>query len=134
MAQCYTRSPDELITFISVWEIGASGAHTKLAGVPGTGFAGVAETAAGKYTITFTRDIPIGPLVELVITPWHVADEEAYIARPTQGGYTEATDAAAATATYESWVVDETAAQTDWPTTAEVTIKATFLKTKGYSP
>ncbi len=130
MAISPMRSADEVITYTSRWNIGATGAHVKSTGIPGTGFSGVARDAAGKYTITFQRGIPVGPLVELRITPFHVADEEGYIGRPTQAGFTAETAAAAATHTYESWVVDETAAQTDWPSTAEVAITAVFLKTK----
>ncbi len=122
------RCFDEVITLTSRWNIGSSGAHVKSTGIPGTGFAGVAETAAGKYTITFARGIPVGPLVELRITPFHVADEEPYVARATQAGFTAETAAAAATATYESWAIDETQAQTDWPSTSEVAITAVFLK------
>lgn len=122
---------DEVQTFISVWEIGADGAHTKKAGVLGTGFASVARTAAGKYTVTFSTGMPAGGLVDFKITPWHVADEEPYNAQPTQGTFTAETASAAATVKYESWVIDETAAQTDFPDTAEVTLTATFLKTKG---
>jgi hypothetical protein len=69
--------------------------------------------------------------VELRITPFHVADEEGFVARATQAGFVAETAAAAATHTYESWIIDETAAQTDWPDTAEVAITAVFLKTKG---
>ncbi len=129
MAANPMRCWDETITLVSRWNIGTSGAHVKATGCNGTGFAGVAQTAAGKYTITFQRGIPVGKLLELRITPSHVADEEAYIGRATQAGFTAETAGAAATALYESWVVDETAAQADWPDTAEVTITAVFQKT-----
>ncbi len=129
MGICDVKCYDEIQTMVSMWDIGASGAHTKTSGVPGTGFASVAETAAGKYTITFARGTPLGRLIDLEIRPWHVADEEAYVARVTTATWTPETQADAATVKYESWIVDDTAAQTDWPDTAQVTIKATFLKT-----
>ncbi len=123
------RCWDETITLTSRWNIGTTGAHVKVTGVAGTGFASVAQTATGKYTITFARGIPIGPLVELRITPSHVVDEEPYVARQTQASFTAETLAAAATVKYESWAIDETQAQTDWPDTSEVTITAVFQKT-----
>ncbi len=125
------RCGDEIVVLTSKWTIGADGAHSKTSGHPGTGFKQVARSAAGKYTVTFSRGhVPNGPLHELRITGEQAADEEGLVARPTVGGYTPETPAAEATALYESWVIDETAAQTDWPAASKVSITATFLKTK----
>lgn len=122
---------DEVQSFTSKWDIGSSGAHTKVSGVPGTGFSGVARTAAGKYTITFSAGMPVGGLLSLKVEHWPAADAEPLVAGPTKSGYTAETAAAAATALYESWVIDETAAQTDFASGDQVVITATFLKTKG---
>src|SRR5260221_12143100 len=97
------RSYDEIQEMTSMWDIGASGAHTKTANVPGTGFTSVARTAAGKYTVTFAKTNPIGPLVQLVLTYWGVADAAALDLRATTATYTAETSAAAATVKYESW-------------------------------
>ncbi len=133
MSFCTQRCADEVVSFISMWDIGASGAHTKTAGVPGTGFASVAETAAGKYTITFANDtLPNGPLVDLRITVHQATDEESWVPRPTVSSYVPQAGVTNPTAKYENWVIDETAAQTELPSGAKVTIEAKFMKTKAF--
>ncbi len=122
------RGADEFITYISRWDIGSTGAHVKVAGIPGTGFASVAQTATGKYTVTFSRGLPVGKLVEFTATQAAAVDEEPKVARATVAGYVPETAGAAATMLYESWDIDETAAQIDWPSTSEVTLRAVFLK------
>jgi len=119
------RATDRIVQYFSQWTIGASGAHTKTTGVPGTGFASVAETAAGKYTITFS-DVAIGGLIGLQLIHWPAADAEPLILAPTDDVYS----ASAKTAKYEAWAIDETAAQTEIPSGDKVTIIATFLETK----
>lgn len=120
---------EEYIVYTSKWDIGASGAHTKVTGIPGTGFTGVARTAAGKYTITFTRSVPVGGLVDLQITHWPAVDAANLNPRPSKAGYTAETASAAATALYETWDNDTTA-QTELASGDQVTITAVFLKTK----
>lgn len=105
---------------IAVFDIGASGAHTK---AHGAGMS-VARSAAGKYTITFTEWGPV--LIDLKVTHWAQADAAQLAVRPTEGSFS--TSAASATAAYESWDLD-TPAQTDFPSGDRVTIRATFLKT-----
>jgi len=129
MSWCPERCEDEYLDMVSKWDIGASGAHTKVSGVPGTGFASVAETAAGKYTITFTRGVPLGGLVDLVLTHWPAVDAANLNLRPSKSGYTAETATAAATMKYEAWDNDTTA-QTELASGDQVTITARFLKTK----
>ncbi len=124
------RCFDETITLVSKWDIGASGAHTKTSGVPGTGFTGVARTAAGEYTISFARGLPVGPLVELRCVQESAVDEEPKLLKPCVGTFTAETAAAAATVKYEAWDVDETAVEVEIPSGGKVSITATFLKTK----
>ncbi len=111
----------DTIEYVSRWTIGASGAHTK---VFGKGFSGVAETAAGKYTITFT-EVPFGPIVDCTLTHWAQADTEQLVLAPREGTY----DAAAKTLKYEAWAVDDTPAQTEIPSGDEVSICVRWLKT-----
>ncbi len=120
---------DEVLEFVSSWEIGASGAHTKTTGIPGTGFTGVARTGAGQYTITFQRNMPVGPLVDLKVSHWPQANAAPLVASALDGGFTAETAAAAATALYETMDL-ETPARTELPNGDRVTITARFLKTK----
>ncbi len=129
MAYNPMRSGDEVLTLHSKWDIGASGAHTKVANVPGTGFASVARTAAGKYTITFSRGLPPGVLVECRIVDWPAVDAEPFDCTPKKSGFTAETAAAAATLLYEAWDHDTTA-QTELASGDQVSIVCTFLKTK----
>lgn len=130
MSVSVQRAFDEVITLFSRWDVGASGACTKAANCPGTGFASVTAGDAGKFTITFTRGIPVGPLVEARVNVWKVADAESVVARVTEDGFTAETDAAAATLTFEVWDIDETQAQVDPASGDTVTIACTFLKSK----
>ncbi len=115
------RAQDELITFSGRYTVGASGAHTIAAG--GKGIASVARTAAGKYTMTFT-EVPFGPIVHASATHWAQIDAEPLRIDPKEGGYSST----AKTLLWESWVVDETAAQTEVPSGDEVSYSVTFLK------
>lgn len=115
------RAAADTISYVSLWTIGATGAHTR---VYGRGFSGVARTAAGKYTITFT-EVPEGPLVDLKLTLWKAADEEPKILAPTLASY----DAVAKTVKYEAWDIDETAAQVELISGGKVAITATWLRT-----
>ena len=121
---------DEVRTAISQWTIGASGAHTKTTSIPGTMFTGVARTAAGKYTVTFARGVPVGPFLGLDVTVASAADTEGPRARWTLGTYTAETAAAAATVKYEAWDIDETATQIEIASGDIVTLTARWLKTK----
>lgn len=129
MSICTQRAYDEVIEMVSQWTIGSTGAHTRRTGVPGTGFASVARTAAGKYTVTFAKGAPSGKLIDLQVTIWQAVDEESLIPRPSVSTFTAETASAGATVKYETWVIDETAAQTEIPSGAIVTIRATWLKT-----
>ncbi len=115
------KSPEELVTYVSRWTVGATGAHTK---VLGKNFTSVTRTAAGKYTVLFT-EVPFGPIVDCRITHWPQADAEPLVCAPSEGLYT----ASAKTLLWESWVIDETAAQTEVPSGDEISISVTFLKT-----
>jgi hypothetical protein len=119
------RCVDRVTQYHSLWDIGASGAHTKTSGFPNTGFSGVARTAAGKYTITFS-DVEMGGLVCLELVHWHAADTEPKLLAPTLSTYS----ASAKTVAYEAWDVDETATQIEIPSGDKVSIVATFLDTK----
>lgn len=130
MAVSPIRCFDEVLTAVSQWTIGAAGAHTKTTGIPGTLFAGVARTAAGKYTVTFARGVPVGPFLGLDITVAKAVDTEGTPARWTLGTYTAETAAAAATVKYEAWDVDETATQIELASGDIVTLTARWLKTK----
>jgi hypothetical protein len=123
------RASDEIVTMSSKWDIGASGAHTKVSGVPGTGFASVSRTAAGKYTITFSRGAPVGGLLDVQITHWPAANAEPRVCMPTKATYTAETASAGATVAYEAWKLT-TPAQVELASGDQVTITATFLKTK----
>lgn len=123
------RSGDEVLHLYSKWNIGSTGAHTKTPFCVGTGFASVTRTAAGKYTVTFARGIPTGPLLDLVLTHWAAADAANMNLRPSVGTFTAETAAAAATVKYESWDNDTTA-QTELASGDQVSITAVFQKTK----
>jgi hypothetical protein len=120
---------DEVLVFVSKWDIGSSGAHTKATNCNGSGFASVAQTATGKYTITFARGMPVGPLLDLQLTHWAAADAANLNLRPSVGTFTAETAAAAATVKYEAWDNDTTA-QTELASGDQVTIVAIFQKTK----
>lgn len=122
------RASDEVISFFSKWDIGATGAHTKATGCNGTGFASVARTATGKYTITFQRGIPVGKLLELRVGHWPVVDAQGFDCGPRKAGFTAETAGAAATMLYEAWDND-TAAQTELTSGDQVSITAVFQKT-----
>lgn len=113
------RSNVEVHEVYAVFDIGASGAHTK---VYGDGMS-VARTAAGKFTITFTEVGPV--LLDLDVRVWRQADAESLVARPTDGGFSFTNK----TATFETWEIDETQAQVDPANGDRTTIKAVFLKT-----
>ncbi len=124
------RANNEVYTLISQWDIGATGAHTKTANVPGSGFSSVARTAAGKYTITFTKgQLPTGRLINVKITHWPAANAEPRVCMPTVGTYTSETDSSGATVKYEAWKLT-TPAQVELATGDKVTIEAKFLKGK----
>lgn len=114
------RSNVETFDVIAVFDIGASGAHTK---AYGSGMS-VARTAAGKYTITFTEWGPV--LIDLDVRHWAQVDAAPLAVRPSEGEFSAS--ATSATAKYESWDLD-TPAQTELPSGDRVTIRATFLKT-----
>lgn len=116
------RAYDEVITLVSRWEIGATGAHTKDFG---KGFSSVARTAAGAYTVTFT-DVPEGPLIGLEVQHWSQATVEPLVTSPVDGSYS----ASAKTVKYETWAIDTTPAQTELPSGDKVTIIATFIKSQ----
>lgn len=127
MSRNYMRCEDEVITFHSKWDIGSTGAHTKATGCNGTGFASVARTAAGKYTITFQRGIPVGKLLELRVGHWPAVDAARFHAGPVKAGFTAETAGAAATMLYETWDSDTTA-QTELTSGDQVSIVAVFQK------
>ena len=114
------RANAEIITQVCVFDIGASGAHTKVAG---NGMS-VARDAAGKYTITFTEWGPV--LAEVRVQHFAQADAGPLLARPTDGSFT--TSATSATVAYETWDLD-TSAQTELPDGDRVCITAVFFKT-----
>ncbi len=125
------RAGDEVMTFISKWDVGATGAHTKTTGFPGTGFDSVARDSAGNYTITFSPSMPVGGLVGLNVQHWPQAGVEPMVCVPLEDEVVAETSSASATAGYEAWVIDETGALTEIPSGDKVTITAVFLKTKG---
>ncbi len=129
MSTCEMRGSDELFVFVSKWDIGSSGAHTKATDCAGTGFSGVAQTAAGKYTVTFTRGMPVGKLLDFRVTHWPAIDAQGFDCGPRKSGFTAETAAAAATMKYEAWDND-TAAQTELTSGDQVSITAVFAKTK----
>ena len=117
------RANNEVMKVTCYFTIGATGAHTLAAG---TGMS-VARTAAGKYTITFTRSGPI--LLNCTCNPWGAVDTERPIVTPTVAGFTRATASADATLLVEAWDVDETATQIELASGTGITYEATFLKT-----
>ncbi len=121
MSKSLMISDGEVITLHSRWTVGAAGAHTK---VFGPGVASVARTADGKYTMTF-NDVPYGPIVSATMTHWAQVDAEPFNCGPKEGGYT----ASAKTLLFESWVIDDTAAQTEIPSGDEVSYTVVFAKT-----
>lgn len=120
MSICVDRCMDEVISSVSKWTVGASGAHTKTTGCPGTGVSGVARDAAGKYTMTFQRGVPVGPFLGIQGQVFVAADAAPFIIRPT--AYTAETAAAAATLTFEAW-------DAATPSQAEITNGATVVYT-----
>ncbi len=115
------RANVEVWEAIAVFNIGATGLHTRVRG----GGMSVARTAAGKYTITFTEWGPV--LVDLEVTVHRTADAAPLLPRPTKNSFTAT--AATAPALYETWNVAGTPAQTELTSGDVVTIRATFLKT-----
>lgn len=129
MSKSFVTCATEVVELISLWTIGSTGAHTKTSGVGGEGFDSVARTAAGKYTVTFSKGTPRGTLVSLELVHWPAADAQPLDLRPSVGTWTPETSAAKATVKYEAWDNDTTA-QTELASGDKVTIKAVFLKTK----
>lgn len=118
------RGNKEIEEVLAVFDIGASGAHTK---VYGSGMS-VARTAAGKYTITFTEWRPV--LVDVRVQHWAQADASPLDCRPTDGSFTYS--ATSASVDYEAWSQGTTVAnpaQTEIPDGDRVTISVRFLKT-----
>jgi hypothetical protein len=74
--------------------------------------------------------VPLGKIVDLDVKVWKAADAETVTCRPTRSGYTAETASAAATALFEVWEIDETAAQVAPANGDEITVRAVFLKTK----
>lgn len=124
-------SADEVIQFVSKWTIGSTGAHTKTTGFPGTGFTGIARTAAGKYTITFAPGAPaLGGLLELRLSHWPAEDAASLNLEPRVSTYTPEVEGTSATVKYEAWDNDTTA-QTELTSGDHVTVVAVFQKTIG---
>jgi len=119
------RSYDEVITFHSRWVIGASGAHTKAAGVAGSGFRSVARNVAGKYTVTLS-DPPVGPIVDVKLTHWPADAAAPKNLRPTVSSY----DPSAKTLKYEAWSVGTTPALAELASGDQVSIEVVFQKTR----
>ncbi len=111
----------DTIEYVSRWTVGATGAHTK---VWGPGFASVARTAAGEYTVTFT-EVPPGPILDVRATHWPQVASEPLIIGPCEEGYT----ASAKTLLLEAWVIDETAARTEVPDGDQVSISVRWART-----
>ncbi len=104
---------------ISVFDVGASGAHTKKYG---NGMS-VTRTAQGKFRINFT-DVG-GYLMELRIFVKGAADAESLVCRETVDSFSRS----AKTVLWECWEIDETAQQVDPPSGTDVVIVARWLKT-----
>ncbi len=121
MAKTVMRAEGDTHTVSGRFTVGAAGAHTK---VWGPGITSVARTAAGKYTMTFT-EVPFGPIISASGQHWPQVDAEPLVVAPSEGGYT----ASAKTLLFESWVIDETAAQTEIPSGDEVSYTVVFAKT-----
>ncbi len=127
MGMSPVRCADEVLTFVSKWDIGSTGAHTKTAGFPGTGFSGVARADTGEYTVTFNKGMPIGPFLDLTINPFYTADTLPLKTTPVMSSFVKETAAAAATVEYEAW---NASALTELASGTQVVITARFLKTK----
>lgn len=121
---------DEIQTSVALWDIGATGAHTKTANVPGKGFTSVARTAAGKYTVTFARGVPVGQFMGLQLDLQTAADAGPLNLKYTAGSYTSETQAAQATALYEAWSVGTAPAETEIPSGSKVLMTAVWQKTR----
>lgn len=117
------RANSQLETVVCKFDVGASGAHTLSIG---HGMS-VAETAPGKYTVTFTGGSRKN-LIDFRGQHWAQANAGPLLIRPTDGGFTAATASADATLTIEAWDLD-TSAQTEIPSGDAVTYTAVFLKT-----
>jgi hypothetical protein len=125
--RCY----DEVVEAISTWDIGATGAHTKTSNIPGTQFASVARTAAGKYTVTFSAGVPRGDLLALECFHQPAANAGPLNLRMTKASYTrESAALGQATVLYEAWSVGTTPAQTELSNGDKVTLKAIWSKTR----
>ena len=123
------RARQEVIEAVSVWNIGSTGAHTKTSGVAGEGFDSVARTAAGSYTITHTRGVPVGPFLGYDVQIFRTATSAAaLIPKNVLSAYTAETAAAAATGKYETWDA-ATPTKTELSSGDKVVITARWLKT-----
>lgn len=94
----------------------------------GKGIVSVADTATGKYTVTFTADAGV-KLLDMAVRFHQAADEESIVARMTVDSFDNTTNPAAPTAKFEVWEIDETAAQVEPASGADCFIECTWLKT-----
>lgn len=130
MSVCEVRAFDEVLEAVSSWDIGATGAHTKTASVPGTLFSSVTRTAAGKYTVNFTNGVPKGPFLGLEVEIHRAVDAAPLLPRQSVSTYTSETAATPATVKYETWNVANAPVQTELASGDTVKIRARWLKTK----
>lgn len=120
------RSGDEIITMTAVYDIGAAGAHTKNAAVPGRAFTSVTRNSAGSYTVNFSDNIPQGFFLGMTVDLAKVA-----AAGPSNTRYTKASySGSLRTASYENWSVGTTPAITELVSGDQVLITAKWLKTR----
>ncbi len=114
------RAGTEVVKLIAVFDVGSNGDMTIKYG---KGIASVADTATGKYTVTFTDPHPI--LLDMAVRIQSIADEEPLVCKYVVDSF----DLAAKTATFEVNEIDETEALAEPVSGSDCYIEATFLKT-----
>jgi hypothetical protein len=112
------RTTDEYIELVGLWDIGASGAHTKNSKC--SGLRSVTRNAAGKYTVGFDRPVFRGDLISMDVYHIPVAGTGPLNMRPTKAAYTRENLTTIASQDYEAWSVGATPAQTEVPSGDQV--------------
>lgn len=123
------RCFDEIIEAVALWDIGATGAHTKTAGYPGTAFASVTRTGAGAYTVNFNPNVPSGPFLELYTRHLPAATTAPMITKFNKASYVRPSATGNGSCTYEAWTIGTTPALADLPSGDKLMMVGRWLKT-----
>lgn len=133
-----SRSDNEYLELIALYDIGATGAHTLNCG--GAGIVSVTRASAGVYNVNVAPAVaPVGPLIGFDVVHFPVAGAGPKNVRPTKTAPStnrpqNGSASANGVCSYESWSVGTTPAQVELESGCQVSIRLTFLKNKTMQP